>query len=128
MTKCTILGVVAILSTAITTPGLAQALIQEPGAYALYHPNGNFGIASAPPRRREEVVVGRGTADAMALAPSFRPSIAGQETTTRPWTAPVGHRQPRAGDVPTPTAPSQQSLDQEDANVDRIVKSVCRGC
>ena len=128
MTKCTILGVVAILSTAITTPGLAQALIQEPGAYALYHPNGNFGIASAPPRRREEVVVGRGTADAMALAPSFRPSMAGQETTTRPWTAPVGHRQPRAGDVPTPTAPSQQSLDQEDANVDRIVKSVCRGC
>jgi len=128
MTKCTFLGVVAILSTAITTPGLAQAVIQEPGAYALYHPNGNLGIASAPPRRREEVVVGRGTADAMALAPSFRPSMAGKETTTRPWTAPAGHRQPRAADVPTPTSASQQSLDQEDANVDRIVRSVCRGC
>ena len=128
MTKCTVLGVVAILSTAITTPGLAQAVIQEPGAYALYHPNGNFGIASAPPRRREEVVVGRGTADAMALAPSFRPSIAGKETTTRPWSAPLGHRQPRAADVPTTTSVSQDALDQEDANVDRKISGVCRGC
>jgi hypothetical protein len=128
MTRRTILSVVAILSTTITTPGLAQAVIQEPGAYAFYHPNGNLGIASAPPRRREKAAVGRGTADAMALAPSFRPSMAGYETTTRPWTAPVGHRQPRADDVPTPTTPSQQSLDQEDANVDRIIRNVCRGC
>jgi len=128
MTKRTILGVVAILSTAITTPGLAQAVIQEPGAYALYHPNGILGIASAPSRRREEIVAGRETADAVALAPSFRPAMAGKETTTRPWTAPVGHRQPRAGDVPTPTTPSQQILDQEVANVDRIIGNVCRGC
>jgi hypothetical protein len=133
MTKRTILGVISILSTAITTPGLAQAVIQHPGiqhpgAYALYHPNGTLGIASAPSRRREEIVFGRGTADAMAVAPSFRPSMAGKETTTRPWTAPVGHRQPRAGDVPTPTTPSQQSLDHEDANVDRIIRNVCRGC
>jgi hypothetical protein len=128
MTKRTILSVVAILSTAITTPGLAQAVIQEPGAYAFYRPNGDLGIASAPPRRREAAVVGRGTADATALAPSFRPSMAGKETTTRPWTAPVGHRQPRADDVPKPTTPSQQSLDQEDANVDRIMRNVCRGC
>src|ERR1700686_4698556 len=124
----TILSVVAILSTTITTPGLAQAVIQEPGASAFYHPNGNLGIASAPPRRREEAVVGRGTADAMALAPSFRPSMAGKETTTRPWTAPVGHRQLRADDVPTPTTPFQQSLDQEDANVDRKISGICRGC
>ena len=128
MTRYTILAVVAILSTAIATPVLAQPVIQEPGAYALYHPNGNLGIASAPPRRREDVVVGRGTAAAMALAPSFRPSTAGKETTTRPWTAPVGHRQPRSADVPTPTSASQQILDQEDANVDRIIRSVCRGC
>jgi hypothetical protein len=74
MTNCTLLGVATILPTALATPVLAQAVIQEPGAYALYHPNGNLGTASAPPRRREEVVVGRGTADAMALAPSFRPS------------------------------------------------------
>ena len=128
MTRYTILAVVAILSTAIATPVLAQPVIQEPGAYALYHPNGNLGIASAPPRRRGEVVVGRGTADAMALAPSFRPSMAGKETTTRPWSAPVGHRQPRAADVPTSTSVSQYVLNQEDANVDRKIRGVCRGC
>jgi hypothetical protein len=128
MTKRTILGVVAILSTAITTPGLAQAVIQEPGAYAFYRPNGDLGIASARSQRREAVVVGRGTADAMALAPSFRPSMAGEETTTRPWTAPVGHRQPRSADVPTSTSVSQYVLDQEDANVDRKIRGVCRGC
>jgi hypothetical protein len=128
MTKCTILGVVAILSTAITTPGLAQAVIQEPGAYAFYRPNGDLGITSARSQRREAVVVGRGTADAMALAPSFRPSMAGKVTTTRPWTAPVGHRQPRAADVPTSTSVSQYVLDQEDANVDRKISGICRGC
>src|SRR5260370_29300 len=99
MTKCTILGVVVILSTAITTPGLAQAVTQQPNIYASYRPNGSLGIASAPLRRREEVVVGRGTADAMALAPSFHLSMVGKETTTRPWTSPVGHRQPRAAGV-----------------------------
>ena len=128
MTKCTVLGVVAILSTAITTPGLAQAVIQEPGAYAFYRPNGDLGIASARSQRREAVVVGRGTADAMALAPSFRPSMAGKETTTRPWTAPAGHHQPRAADVPTSTSVSQYVLDQEDANVDRKISGICRGC
>src|ERR1700730_3682731 len=128
MTKCTILGLVPILSLAITTPGLAQAVIQEPGAYAFYRPNGDLGIASARSQRREAVVVGRGTADAMALAPSFRPSMAGKETTTRPWTAPGGHRQPRAADVPTSTSVSQYVLDQEDANVDRKISGICRGC
>ncbi len=124
MTKRTLLGVAAILSTAIATPALAQAVIQEPGAYAFYHPNGDLEIGSTPSRRR----VSRGTADAMALAPSFRPSMAGNETTTRPWSAPVGHRQPRAADVPTSTSVSQYVLDQEDANVDRKISGICQGC
>jgi len=38
----------------------------------------------------------------------------------------VGHRQPRAADIPAPA--SQQSLDDEDANVDRKISGVCRGC
>jgi len=54
--------------------------------------------------------------------------MAGKETTTRPWSAPVGHRQPRAADVRTPTSVSQDVLDQEDANVDRKISGVCRGC
>ena len=128
MTKFTLLGVVTILSTALATPVLAQAVIQKPGAYAFYHPNGDLRIGSTPSQRREEVVVGRGTADAMALAPSFHLSIVGKETTTRPWTSPVGHRQPRAADVPTSISASQQTLDPEDANVDRKIRNVCRGC
>jgi hypothetical protein len=107
MTTFTLLSVATILSTALATPVVAQAVIQEPGAYAFYHPNGNFEIGSTPSRRR----VSRETAVAMALAPSFRPSMVGNETTTRPWSAPVGHRQPRAADVPTSTSVSQYVLD-----------------
>jgi hypothetical protein len=55
------------------------------------------------------------------------PALASGETTTRPWSAPVGHRQPRAADVPTSTSASQQTLDQEDANIDRKISNVCRG-
>lgn len=53
---------------------------------------------------------------------------AGRETTTRPWLAPVGHRQPRTADIPASPSPSQQTLDQEDAYVDRKISNVCRGC
>jgi hypothetical protein len=56
------------------------------------------------------------------------PVLAAGETATKPWSAPVGHRQPRAADVPTSTSAPQQTLDQEDANVDRKISNVCRGC
>jgi len=36
----------------------------------------------------------------MALASSFRPSMPGHETATRPWSAPVGHPPAAAADVP----------------------------
>jgi hypothetical protein len=58
----------------------------------------------------------------------FHPSMAGKETTTRPWSAPVGHRQPHAADAPTTTMGSQDFLDQEDANIDRKIYGICRGC
>ena len=44
--------------------------------------------------------------------------------------APVGHRQPRAGDVPdekgltNPTDP----VNKEDALLDKKIRSICRGC
>ena len=44
--------------------------------------------------------------------------------------APVGHRQPRAGDVPSeknitdPTDP----LSKENQALDKKIKSICRGC
>jgi hypothetical protein len=53
---------------------------------------------------------------------------AGRETTTKPWLAPVGHRQPRIADIPASPSSSQQTLDREDAYVDRKISNVCRGC
>jgi hypothetical protein len=38
-----------ILSAAVATPAAAQQAIQEPGAYAFYHPNGDLGIGSSRP-------------------------------------------------------------------------------
>ena len=128
MTRFTFLGVAAFLSMAIATPVLAQAVIQEPGAYAFHYPNADLGIGSKPSQRREPVVIGGGTAGARASAASVHSLTAGSETATRPWSAPVGHRQPRAADVPASTSVSQQILYQEDANVDRKIRNVCRGC
>ena len=54
------------------------------------------------------------------------PALAAAETTTRPWSAPVGHRQPRAATIPP--IESSQTLDQEDKDVDRKISGVCRGC
>jgi len=61
-------------------------------------------------------------------AQSFHPSPAGKETTTKPWTAPTGHRQPHISDVPATTMGSQDFLDQEDAYIDRRIAGICRGC
>ena len=126
MTKFTLLGVVAILPTAIGTPSLAEIAIQELGAYPSFHQDGNLGIASTPAQRREITVVDRGTADVTASAPSIPSSERGLETSTRSWSAPVGHRQPRAVDIPSSTSPL--GLDEEDASVDRKINGVCRGC
>jgi len=61
-------------------------------------------------------------------AQSFHPSSIGKETTTRPWTAPVGHRQPHVSDVPATAMGPQDFLDQEDAIIDRKIGGICRGC
>ena len=55
-----------------------------------------------------------------AMAPS--PGVAGS--------APIGHRQPRAGDVPSQknlTDPNDP-LSKENAMLDKKIKSICRGC
>jgi hypothetical protein len=53
-----------------------------------------------------------------ANAPQTSPNSGG------PGEAPIGHRQPRAGDVPE----VKTNLDAEDAALDRKIKSICRGC
>jgi hypothetical protein len=44
--------------------------------------------------------------------------------------APVGHRQPRAGDVPNEKNLNDPNdpLSKENAILDRKIKSICRGC
>jgi len=44
--------------------------------------------------------------------------------------APVGHRQPRAGDVPNEKNLSNPNdpMNKEDAIIDKKIKSICRGC
>jgi hypothetical protein len=54
--------------------------------------------------------------------------IASNEAATKPWPAPIGHRQPRAADLPPSISAAQPALDPEDAEVDRKIRGVCRGC
>lgn len=44
--------------------------------------------------------------------------------------APIGHRQPRASDVPSERNLSDPNnpMNKEDAALDRKIKSICRGC
>ena len=44
--------------------------------------------------------------------------------------APVGHRQPRAGDVPSEKNLNDPNdpLSRENAILDKKIKSICRGC
>jgi hypothetical protein len=58
MTTFKFFGALAILSTLTAAPALAERMIEEPGMYAFYHPNGDPNAGTAP------------AADAMALAPS----------------------------------------------------------
>jgi hypothetical protein len=50
MTTFKFFGTLAILSALSAAPALAQHMIEEPGMYAFYHPNGdpNAGTAPAP--------------------------------------------------------------------------------
>jgi hypothetical protein len=50
MTTFKFFGALAILSAFNAAPALAQHMIDEPGMYAFYHPNGdpNTGTASVP--------------------------------------------------------------------------------
>jgi hypothetical protein len=59
MTSFKFFGALAILSALNAAPALAQHMIDEPGMYAFYHPNGDPNAGTAP-------------ADAMALDLSRR--------------------------------------------------------
>ena len=58
MTKTRFFGAAAFLSVLVGSPASAQHMIDEPGMYAFYRPNGDLGIGS-----------GRSPVDAQAMAP-----------------------------------------------------------
>jgi hypothetical protein len=74
-----ILGAAAIVSAVIATPALAE-VIQEPGAYAFYHPNSDLGLGSSRP------------ADATASQPVRGGELSGMRMSVRT------HRGHRASD------------------------------
>ena len=47
-----------------------------------------------------------------------------------PWPAPIGHRQPRADQVPSEKDINNpnNAANREDAALDKKIKSICRGC
>jgi hypothetical protein len=47
-----------------------------------------------------------------------------------PAQAPIGHRQPRAGDLPSEKNLSDpnSTANKEDAALDKKIRSICRGC
>jgi hypothetical protein len=126
--KCSLLSIMMFQMTAIVTPAFPQGVTQDSGACASSGPRADLETesASSPPQR--VIAANRGTADALASVSSGRPWTPGNETATRPWSAPAGHHQPRAIDVLTSDSSFEQIFEAEDARVDRIVRNICRGC
>jgi hypothetical protein len=58
--------------------------------------------------------------DSAGSTPAASPNAGG------PIEAPIGHKQPRASDVPSQD--NATKMDAEDAALDRKIKSICRGC
>jgi hypothetical protein len=67
---------------------------------------------------------------ALVGAPALAQSGNSNQTKGTVLPAPVGHRQPRAGDVPDEKnlANPSDPVNKEDALLDKKIKSICRGC
>jgi hypothetical protein len=127
--KLSLLSIMMFQMTAVVTPAFPQGVTtQDSGTCASSGPKADLETDSAPSPPRKVNVVNRGTADALASASSGRPWTPGNETATKPWSAPAGHHQPRAIDVLTSDSSFEQIFEDEDARVDRIVRNICRGC
>jgi len=71
MLKYRIFGAALILSAAIATPALAE-VIQEPGNYAFFYPNGDLGLGYSRP------------ANAMAQQPARGGDLGGMRMSVKP--------------------------------------------
>ena len=78
------------------------------------------GEASALAQSRNKNNMGSNNNMGSSSDSSSRPSVQ----------APVGHRQPRAGDVPDEKdlGGMNDSMSRDDVALDRKIKSICRGC
>jgi hypothetical protein len=47
---------------------------------------------------------------------------------TKPWPAPVGHRQPEARDLPPQVTEDEGAISRSERDLDKKIKSICRGC
>ena len=76
------------------------------------------------------LVVLIGGADAFAQGSSSMPKNSGGGGGGGVIQAPVGHRQPRVSDVPSEKNLSDPNdpLSKENQDLDRKIKSICRGC
>jgi len=76
------------------------------------------------------LVVLVGGADAFAQGSSSVPKNSGGGGGGGVIQAPVGHRQPRVSDVPSEKNLSDPNdpLSKENRELDRKIKSICRGC
>jgi hypothetical protein len=66
--------------------------------------------------------------DAGPSAPGLSALPKGCETSTLPWSAPVGHRQPQTADVTSSTRLFDQDVLNENTRIDRLIEGICRGC
>jgi hypothetical protein len=85
MTPFKFLGAVAILSALIATPALAQHMIEEPGLFAFYHPNGDLGIGSARPADAMASVRGSGNVARLRMGPVSRPALNKRAPSSNPY-------------------------------------------
>jgi hypothetical protein len=108
MIRPALLGMTVILALAFAMPESLQASVRQPPVCRLSVEALNGAGPPAP--------------NANALPP-------GCETSTLPWSAPVGHRQPQAADVTSSASSSiDQAVVEENARIDELIKGVCRGC
>jgi hypothetical protein len=77
------------------------------------------------------VLVMAGAGGALAQSRTNSMGSSSSDSSSRPSVqAPVGHRQPRAGDVPDEKdlGGMNDSMSRDDVALDRKIKSICRGC
>jgi hypothetical protein len=101
------LAAIAILCSAIANRVFAHEVIKEPRVQPKDSHSANQGIGS----------------------PKSSLRFVGTIKNSTVWLAPVGHRQPRAADIPKSVPDSEEtaSLERENASVDSKI-SICRGC